>query len=203
MKFARFISLLFHPLWMPLIIYTVARSCDPFILLPPAMNGFILLLLVINIVAPAVSILIMTKFGMISSIELSQRNERMGPYLLVLFYFIMSFLVLRMKATFLPLEILNWFLAIILSLSLAQVINQFWKISVHMLAQGGAFGMLLALQHLHNIPIMYFLAGSLLATGLTGYARVKLDAHTPNQVYAGFLLGLVVTYVVVTSSWLA
>jgi membrane-associated phospholipid phosphatase len=198
MKFAKILSLVFHPLWMPLIIYTVSRWSDKFILVSPALNGFILLLLAINIIAPAISILIMTKFGMLTSIELDKRSERMGPYLLVLFYFVMSYLVLRMKATFIPPELLKWFLAVIISLALALVINQFWKISVHMLAQGGMFGMLLALQKVHEVPIMFAIAASLVAAGLTGYARVKLGAHTHNQVYAGFLLGLVVTYFTVT-----
>lgn len=139
---------------------------------------------------------------MLSDLELRNRNERLGPYMLVLFYFIMSYLVLKWKATFIPPEILKWFFSVIAGLSVALIINQFWKISVHMLAQGGLMGLLLALQNLHEVPLMIFILGSIVIAGLTGYSRVKLEAHTPNQVYAGYLLGLGLTYFIVTGNWL-
>ena len=38
----------------------------------------------------------------------------------------------------------------------------------------------------------YILALVMLMAGIVGYARLKLNAHTPAQVYSGFLLGVVV-----------
>jgi membrane-associated phospholipid phosphatase len=74
----------------------------------------------------------------------------------------------------------------------------FWKISVHLLAQGGVFGTILALNALHKSDIQVFLMASALAAGLTAYSRVRLDAHTHGQTYAGFCLGAVMNYIIIS-----
>ena len=85
-RLAQFLSILFHPLWMPLLIYVIVRWMDPYFIAPTNADAFVLALLIINIIAPAVSILFMIKYGMVSGIELRERKERFGPYLLVIFY---------------------------------------------------------------------------------------------------------------------
>ncbi|MFM9006444.1 MAG: hypothetical protein ACKOSR_13230, partial [Flavobacteriales bacterium] len=65
-RFAQVLSLVFHPLWMPLIIYMSVRTIDPYYIAPSEADYFVFLLLGVNIVAPAVSMLIMIKYGMLS-----------------------------------------------------------------------------------------------------------------------------------------
>lgn len=201
-KFAKVLSLIFHPLWMPLIIYVFVRRVDPYYIAPTEADDFVILLLLINIVAPALSILIMIKYGMLSSIELRDRKERFGPYLLVIFYYVLSYLMLRWKGPILPLEVFSFFVSIIASLVASLTINMFWKISVHLLAQGGVFGTILALNTLHKADIQVFLMASVLAAGLTAYSRVRLDAHTHGQAYAGFCLGAVMNYLIISEKFM-
>ncbi len=167
------------------------------LLMDEMVNYYVLILLLMCIIAPALSMMIMVRFGMLSGLELKQRTERTGPYMLVMFYFILCYVLLKWRMDLLPQEIFRMFLAVIVSLAVALAINLSWKISVHMLAQGGLFGTLLALNYLHQAPVMGFVMLSILVAGFTGYARVQLDAHTPGQVYAGFLLGTVVNVVVI------
>lgn len=197
-RFAKILSLIFHPLWMPMIIYFLVRWLDPYYIAPTQADQFVILLLVINIIAPALSMLIMIRYGMLSSIELRDRKERFGPYLLVIFYYILSYAMLRWKGPILPPEVFSFFLSVILSLIVSLAINSYWKISVHLLAQGGVFGTLLALNYLHKSDINVFLMLSALAAGLTAFSRVKLDAHTHGQAYAGFCLGVVMNYLVIS-----
>jgi len=197
MSFPKIISLIFHPLWMPTLIYLCATTVDPMLLMDEMVNYYVLILLLMCIIAPALSMMIMVRFGMLSGLELKQRTERTGPYMLVMFYFILCYVLLKWRMDLLPQEIFRMFLAVIVSLAVALAINLSWKISVHMLAQGGLFGTLLALNYLHQAPVMGFVMLSILVAGFTGYARVQLDAHTPGQVYAGFLLGTVVNVVVI------
>lgn len=197
-KFAKVLSLIFHPLWMPLIIYVLVRWLDPYYIAPTQADNFVILLLIINIIAPALSMLIMIKYGMLSSIELRDRKERFGPYMLVIFYYILSYLMLRWKGPILPPEVFSFFVSIIFSLVASLTINMFWKISVHLLAQGGVFGTILALNALHKSDIQIFLMASALAAGLTAYSRVRLDAHTHGQAYAGFCLGAVMNYIIIS-----
>ena len=111
-RFAQVLSLVFHPLWMPLIIYLSVRTIDPYYIAPSQADYFVFLLLGINIVAPAVSMLIMIKYGMLSSIELRNRKERFGPYLLVIFYYALSYVMLRWKGPYLPDTVFSFFLSV-------------------------------------------------------------------------------------------
>lgn len=197
-RIAKVLSLIFHPLWMPLIIYLLVRWLDPYYIGQTQADNFVILLLLVNIVAPALSILIMIKYGMLSSIELRDRKERFGPYLLVIFYYILSYTMLKWQGPILPQEVFSFFVSVILSLIVSLSINMIWKISVHLLAQGGVFGTLLALNSLHKSDINVFLMISALAAGLTAYSRLKLNAHTHGQVYAGFILGVVMNWVIIS-----
>ncbi|MEZ4800523.1 MAG: hypothetical protein R2809_12290 [Flavobacteriales bacterium] len=197
-RLAKVLSLIFHPLWMPLIIYLLVRWLDPYYIGQTQADNFVILLLLVNIVAPALSMLIMIKYGMLSSIELRDRKERFGPYLLVIFYYILSYTMLKWQGPILPQEVFSFFVSVILSLIVSLSINMIWKISVHLLAQGGVFGTLLALNSLHKSDINVFLMISALAAGLTAYSRLKLHAHTHGQVYAGFILGVVMNWVIIS-----
>jgi membrane-associated phospholipid phosphatase len=201
-RLAKILSLIFHPLWMPLIIYILVRWLDPYYIAPTQADNFVLLLLVVNIIAPAVSILIMIKYGLLSDIELRNRKERFGPYLLVIFYYILSYTMLKWKGPILPPEVFSFFVSVILSLVVSLTINMFWKISVHLLAQGGVFGTLLALNSLHKSDITVFLMLSAIGAGLTAYSRLKLDAHTHGQVYAGFCLGACMNWLVISQKFM-
>jgi hypothetical protein len=186
-RIAQILSIIFHPLWMPLIIYISVRSIDPYYIAPTEADYFVFLLLGINIVAPAISMLVMIKYGMLSSIELRNRKERFGPYLLVIFYYILSYVMLRWKGPYLPDTVFSFFLSVIVSLIISLSINSVWKISVHMLAQGGVFDTI-------------YPALSLLMAGLTASSRLYLDAHTHGQVYAGFCLGAVVNWIIISNT---
>jgi uncharacterized BrkB/YihY/UPF0761 family membrane protein len=197
-RLAKFLSILFHPLWMPLLIYILVRWLDPYYMGHTQADNFVMLLLVINIIAPALSMLIMIRYGMLSSIDLRERKERFGPYMLVIFYYALSYSMLRWKGPSLPPEVFSFFVAVVLSLILSLIINSFWKISVHMLAQGGVFGTLMGLHALHRADVMVFVIGAVVMAGLTGYSRVRLEAHTHGQVYAGFCLGVATNWIVLS-----
>ena len=94
-RVAQVLSIIFHPLWMPLLIYAIVRWMDPYFIAPTYADSFVLALLIINIIAPALSILVMIKYGMVSGIELRERKGRWGPYLLVIFYYCICYALLR------------------------------------------------------------------------------------------------------------
>lgn len=59
-----------------------------------------------------------------------------------------------------------------------------------MIAIGGLSGMILGLSLLSIINNSLLIYGCLFVSGLIGFARLRLNAHTNAQVYAGYLLGL-------------
>jgi len=184
---------------MPLLIYLFIQQIDPFYIAGTPMDRFILLFLVINALAPALSMLIMLRFGMISSLEAGQRSERFAPFMLVIFYYIVSFGLLWWKNPGFPDFVLRFFASVIFSLSFALLINMRWKISVHMIAQGSLTGCLLAIRSSLPTDGHWLIAGALLLAAWIGFARLQLNAHSPRQVYAGYAVGVIVTWAVIGS----
>jgi hypothetical protein len=183
---------------MPLMIYGVIRGIDPFFITGTVLDRFLLLLLFINAIAPAVSMMIMARHGMISDLHLKNRTERSAPYLLVIFYYSISLLLLWWKDPGLPGFIPHFFGAIILSLAAALLINLRWKISMHMIAQGGSLGAFIALRA--DVPggMTFVVVGALLVAGIVGFARLHLNAHSHSQIYAGYFTGLVINLATLT-----
>lgn len=180
------------------MIYGVIRGIDPFFMTGTVLDHFLLLLLFINAIAPAVSMMIMARYGMISDLHLKNRTERSAPYLLVIFYYSISLLLLWWKDPGLPGFIPHFFGAIILSLTAALLINLRWKISMHMIAQGGALGAFIALRA--DVPrgMTFVVVGALLIAGLVGCARLHLNAHSHSQIYAGYFTGMVINLATLT-----
>ena len=74
-------------------------------------------------------------------------------------------------------------------------INFFWKISAHTLGIGGLLGGIMGVARIHLINPYWGFIIILLAAGLVGTSRIFLKRHTPMQVYAGFCLGFICTFV--------
>ena len=99
-----------------------------------------------------------------------------------------------------------WLIAILMgicvALLIALCINFFWKISAHMIGIGGLLGGLMGVARIHLInPYLLFIAVLLIA-GLLGTSRIFLKRHTPLQVYAGFSLGFMCTFVASMMSYI-
>jgi len=202
-RLAGFISVLFHPLWMPLLLFGVLVWTDPMVayLMPRSMVWFVFPLLAINALAPAFSIWLMARGGYVSSVRLENRTERYWPISLVIMYYIMTYGLIRLTAPSVPWLLFSFILALIGNLVAALILSFFTKISLHMLAFGGCVGVVLALQSQHGLGPVMLPVVMLLLAGLTAWARLRLGAHRSGEVYLGFLVGALVSFLVVRSEW--
>lgn len=142
---------------------------------------------------PGLFILLMVKSGAAHDLELTNRKERLVPYLIMITSNLACFFFLyKMR---MPFWVLSLMISSVVALVFALCINFFWKISAHLLGIGAALGAILGmcrLQHMNAWPL--FMLGFIFA-GLLGSSRILLGRHTPMQVYAGFTLGFVFTFV--------
>lgn len=194
-KFAKIISTLFHPLLMPTYGFAVLFLTQNYISTFTTLNLKILILsvtFIFTFLLPAINAFILLKMGRIKSLEMESNEERVIPYSsTALYYFSLYYL-------FYNAEFPNIFKILVLGASISIVltllINFKWKISAHAIGiggiSGGIFGIVLRL-HIDLHVILMFV---ILVAGLVGYARLKLNAHTPAQVYAGFLLGFLMEF---------
>lgn len=76
------------------------------------------------------------------------------------------------------------------SVTLAFLINLKWKISAHMIGIGGLTGALVCMTLLLETNMISFIVFAIIASGITATSRLTLNAHTPHQLVAGYLLGI-------------
>ena len=136
---------------------------------------------------PATFILFMFRKGMISSLYIESREERAIPYSVTIVFFILAYYLLK-EIHLSP--VYSYFIvgAIILAIAVL-LINFFWKVSSHMVAVGALTGLVIGLSYYLGMLFLNLIVATILLSGVVGYVRLRLSAHTPAQVYFGFLLG--------------
>ena len=73
------------------------------------------------------------------------------------------------------------------------IITLFWKISIHTTAMGGMLASFICISGELSISPVIICAVLILLCGLVAFSRIKTNAHQPAQVYAGFLMGILIT----------
>lgn len=180
---------------------TLLLWIDTPIYLTDPLRDFVFLILLINTLAPGVSIWVMYKRGVISDLEVAKRSERFVPFLLVIFYYAMSYLILRTSDVSFEREILSLLSALMFSLVICLFISFFYKISMHTMAHGALFGAVVALSHLYEANNLALITIVLFAGAGMAWARIMLRLHTPAQTLLGWALGAAVHYEFLLKGW--
>lgn len=191
--FANIVSAIFHPLLMITYGVILALTCTYLNVYPIKMKLFLIggAFLSTSFI-PGLFIYMLVKNGSAVDLELSDRHERLLPYLIIITsVMVCTYYMFKMMMPF-------WFLALLIgscvSLLIALVINFFWKISAHALAVGGLLGGIMGVARIHLINPYWAIIAVIIIDGLVGTSRIYLERHTPWQVYAGFLLGFACTF---------
>jgi membrane-associated phospholipid phosphatase len=192
-RFAKIISYIFHPLLMPTygfaFIFFTENYISTFI---PALLKYIILgvTFLFTFILPTVNALILLKMKRIQSLEMETNEERIIPYSSTALYFFALFYL------FYDAEFPSIFKIVILgagiSIVLTFIINFRWKISAHTTGIGGIAGAALGIIYRVQLDMTIAFVSILLLSSLVAYARLKLNAHTPAQVYSGFLMGFII-----------
>lgn len=196
--FARILSIVLQPVFIPTYGFILLTSYDPVLsnLLLSAKSMIWLVALLTTCLLPAIVIGIGLKSGMISDSFISNRKQRFIPYLFTILGYMLCILWLNKLG-------INLFftaplIGAIIGLLIMLPINYFWKISAHLSAFGGLCGGVFTFAIIHaTTPVISFV-GFVLLSGLLGWARMELKAHTLGQVCCGWLNG----FLCITIAWL-
>lgn len=148
---------------------------------------------VLTALIPIILILILWKRGSISSLHIDNAKERTMPYIysVICFGFWCYFVGVTIQ---MPMVWLLIAIGATVALLAVSIINRWWKISAHLTAMGGFLGGLCSLALYYSILPISLIIIVLMISLLLMYARLYLKAHTPSQVVAGYLLGIVLTF---------
>ena len=190
MKLTQLISIILHPMFMPILALHLTLLVLPSLAFTLSHNLILIygILIFSTMVLPLISIFWLMQKGKVSSLEMSNHKERSLPLFKTVIWMSFGYYLLQNLLFYTPI-LKAELLGAILIILLAAIISKFWKISLHLLGIGGVVGVFIALQIMHG-DFLYLLLLFILLSGLLGVARIKQKAHNYAQVYAGFLVGL-------------
>jgi hypothetical protein len=195
-RIASVISYISHPLLMPMIgLLLISNSGTYAADLDRRFTNFIYLsTFLLTFMIPVALMPLLYYTGMAGNMQFSQRRERLLPLYLTLFFYIAAYMLIRK----LPVSQVyqRFMFSACLSVLMVLAISYFWKISAHLVGWGGVVGLIIILSYRFGSDMMLFLVIAILLTGITAFARLRLNEHLPLQVYTGFLLGFITILVV-------
>jgi len=190
MKLTQLISIILHPIFMPLLALHLTLLFLPLLTFTLSQSLLLIygILIFSTIVLPLASIFWLMRKEQVSSLEMSNHKERSLPLFKTVIWMSFGYYLLQNLLLYTPILKAELLGAIIIIL-LAAIISKFWKISLHLLGIGGVVGVFIALQIIYG-DFLYLIVFFILLSGLLGVARIKQKAHNYAQVYAGFIVGL-------------
>lgn len=191
---AKIISLVLHPLIIPsaglLLLFNSGTYLE--FLSYQQQRAVFIILFTGTAILPISIIPLMMLHRMVTSLEMEEHNERVFPLLVTTIFY--GFTWYMLKRLDVPGLISIYSITAAFMVLICAMISIKWKISLHMSALGALAGTMLAIAFRFNINLQLFLSLVILSGGLAGWARLRLNAHTPAQVYAGYLGGLALAF---------
>ncbi|HEY1039042.1 MAG TPA: hypothetical protein VGF30_06530 [Bacteroidia bacterium] len=192
---AKAISYLFHPLFVAVYGFSIILFSDNYFSYFFSIRIKLLLLAItlsFTCFLPVFNLYILKRLKLISSLYLDNGKERTFPYIITsLFYLGMAYLI---KDFQIPGVFISFLIAAALCIFLTALINLKWKISAHMMGLGGLSGSILAVSLILGQSFLLWFCVIVAAAGFTGFARLRLNAHNPSQVYIGYTVGMFTTF---------
>jgi len=186
---AKTVSVVFHPLFMPIYgIIIIFSAPTLFGYLPGSIKKLIILIVLINNVLLPLSLMPYLRYrNYISSWTIENRSERMIPmFIASILYAATSYIIIRYPV---PVFIKTFILGIFIISLLLTALNMWWKISLHSAAAGAMAALVLVLSFKMNSPLLWPLILVIVSAGLVLSSRLKLNAHSPAEIWSGFFLG--------------
>jgi len=188
-KIPKIVSIIFHPLLMPLYGMAIIFSAPTLYgYLPFNVKKLLLLIILINNVLLPFSLLPFFIYrNIISSWTIEDRKERIIPLIIVtLLYAASSYIIFNFP---IPAFLKSLLFASFMISLIITVINFWWKISIHSVGAGALIAVVILLSLKMNTPLIWYLIIVIGISGMVLSSRLKLETHNPGQVWFGFLTG--------------
>lgn len=205
---AKLVSFIMHPLFIISYVLFFLMQANPYIFgySGPKSQGLILISIVtISFIFPMISILLMKALGLIQTLEMKDKKERIGPLIVTGLFYMWLYVNVRNNSN-IPDALSFFILGSTISVFIALMINSFTKISLHTIAMGGLTAgiMFIIFNWTYgtvDIPFPWFnfqlrISDRLVAmivvilAGAVGSSRLYLKAHREDEIYGGYLVGV-------------
>lgn len=186
---SRLLSVLFHPLLIPLYAYILLFCFTYLNIMPIQYVAFVMsIVITFTILSPLLFISLYKWLNKLSLKDLSDRPRRFIPYILTLMSY--ATCLITMYKMYFPHYFSSIIMGITLCLGVCLLLNLRWRISIHLAGCGMAVGALIAYSVLFNFNPVWWLCGFILLSGIQGTARISFHQHTLLEVILGFMAGM-------------
>ncbi|PSK97281.1 phosphatase PAP2 family protein [Cecembia rubra] len=145
-------------------------------------------------IIPLLSMVMMRLTKNITSFQMNAKEERVFPFSMISLFYMITTYLFYLKFRIDP-ALLLALVAITICVIILTSATFFWKVSAHMTGISGLVAIITALAL--KFPAYDYLnqvVSSIIIAGLVGSSRLYLNAHTPGEVFTGFLLGFSVCF---------
>ncbi|TXI85007.1 MAG: phosphatase PAP2 family protein [Crocinitomicaceae bacterium] len=208
-QLSHLLSWIFLPLFMPLFGLLIAMYVpsspqslvdNDSLFLMIDQNKWVVLFMffVFSTVAPGLSFVILRALNVITTIDMESKRERLIPMLIMLAYCLLLYFLFLVKAhnNILPKYVYALPLAGVFVTASFTLINRWIKISLHAGGAGILSGFIFAYSMEQAEFQFWTILVVILASGLTIMARLFLRKHTPTEVYSGWSLAVLITFLI-------
>lgn len=215
---AKVISYVMHPLFFIGYVLLFLMQANRYLFSFPndkAQGLLLISILTIAIMFPLMAILMMKALGLVKSLEMEDKFDRILPLIITGLFYLWLFVNIR-KNDNIPSVFTFFVLGSTISVFLALIINNFSKISLHAIGLGGFVAVItvITFQWTYGfvdipIPILnmefrlsdrFILMIAVLLAGMVGTSRLYLKAHKSDEVFGGYFVGILsqmIAYIII------
>ena len=150
-------------------------------------KGMLLIVFLCTYVIPLIFVPYLLYQKLLLNVHMEKRRERYMP--LVVSFVLNVFCYYLIRRITIPHMYYAFILSSLLAVLVTMLITMRYKISIHMVGAGGLVALIGFIAFYLKVDLQFYLIISIVLAGITGTARLILKAHTPDQIYSGFLTG--------------
>jgi hypothetical protein len=196
---AKIISWLFHPVFVPVMVIWFLVKMHPGLFAGfsvPQRWQIIIMAAVSFTLFPLVTVLLLKGLKFIDSIYLRTQRERVIPFVACMtWYFWIAYVWMNFGKTNggddMPHEAVQFAMATFLSTVIGLMVNIKMKVSLHAISMGIVVMFFSQMAFTQDLNFAVYLSIVLIIAGLVCTARFIVSDHTPFEVYAGLITGIV------------
>lgn len=195
---AKFVSYLFHPVFVPLYVILFMAYVHPYLFTGLAAwdkTRIVMMAALMFTFFPLITVLLLKALDFISSIYLNTKKDRIIPLIACgIWYFWITYIWWNSNkmddSLPIPNEAVQLALATFIASWIGLMVNIKIKISLHSIAVGVMVTLFILMAISHDLNFAIWLSIALLVTGLVCTARFIVSDHTQQEVYSGLAVGI-------------
>jgi membrane-associated phospholipid phosphatase len=155
---------------------------------PLEMLGWLLILVPIVVLPPLFYLLWLVHIGKLEDIYMPDRSTRLRPLTMMMGWIFFCLLLIHYWEA--PAIVEAFFLSALILIGILSLVTLFWKISFHGATISAAATATVMMAGSWAWPVFLLIP-------LVGWARIRLERHTPRQVVFGSLIGVLMGLILV------